>query len=615
MRTYKKRMEGQLQPLSGDKIPKRYLFFDNETTVPLKDNDIREFKLILGVALFVELDENLNIKQQVRYNYRTQTEFIDILKYHNRAKQLLHVFAHNIGFDIRVLDLPQAFNEIGFKSEPPIINQMAFIWRVKSENGTFLFLDTANLGVRSVASLGHDIGYEKRQINFNTVDMDELFEYCFVDVDILKSFVIEYVKFIMSHNLGSFKVTLASQSLTAFRTQFMYNPPYIHNDNRAIQLERKAYHGGRVECFRLGIQEKRNWFYVDVNSMYPFVMLGDDLPIQYLGYSENVNFREFKIRLMKYYLIADVLISTDEPVYPILKNDKLIFPIGKFRTTLNHHELVYAYEHGHIKKIYSSAQYKMGSIFDRYVNFFYDIKVTSKENGNKLWTTIAKLFLNSLYGKFGQSEPHREPFGECQYKGVFREPTYDVENEIHYQYIGWYGQLYKEWKNGETTFSCPYLASAITSKARMLLWMYIKQAGRVNVAYCDTDSLILNARGIRNIFSSLSQTRLGALKLETQSQRFELYGNKDYVFGEDTKHKGLPSKSTQIDKNTWEYLEFEGMLKWLNRGAQGAPKATFRTKSRKTVYNKGIINEDNTVSPIILDEGDCLSIVPVHQCY
>jgi len=614
MRNYKKRMDGALQPLTGDKIPKRYIFFDTETTVPLKDNDIREFNLILGVVLFVELDDNLNIKQQVRYNIKTSDEFIDIIKYHNRSKQLLHIFAHNIGFDIRVLDLPKRFNELGFKSEPPIINQMAFIWRVKSDSGTYLFLDTANLGVRSVSTLGKDIGYSKKTIDFNSADIDSLFDYCFVDVDILKTFVMEYIKFIQIHNLGSFKVTLASQSLTAFRTQFMYNPPYIHNDNRAIKLERMAYHGGRVECFKLGIQEKRNWFYVDVNSMYPYVMLGNDLPIQYLGYSENVNYREFKIRLKKYYLIADVLIDTDEPVYPIIKNDKLIFPVGKFRTVLNHHELVYAYEHNHIKKIYSSSQYKMGSIFDKYVHFFYDIKVSSKENNNKLWTTIAKLFLNSLYGKFGQSEPHREPYGECAYKGVFREPTYDVENGIHYQYIGWYGQLYKEYKNGETTFSCPYLASAITSKARMLLWMYIKQAGRVNVAYCDTDSLIVNSRGIRKLFPSLSQVRLGALKLETQSQCFELYGNKDYVFGETIRHKGIPANSKAITKNQWEYLEFEGMLKWLNRGAEGSPKAAFRRKTRKTVYNKGIINEDNTVSPFILDEGDCLSIVLVPQC-
>jgi len=606
-----KRQEGYLQPLKGDKIPKRFIFFDTETTVPLKENDIRDFKLILGVAIFVELNNDLSIKQKVIYKFRTAQEFIDLIIYHNRTKQMLHIFAHNIGFDIRVLDLPLLFNSIGFESEPPIINQMAFIWRVKSNAGTFLFLDTANLGVRSVQSLGFDMGYEKKTIDFTTADIDELFEYCTVDVDILRKFVIEYIKYIDDNNLGSFKVTLASQALTAYRTRFMTTAPYIHNNNLALKLERKAYHGGRVECFRLGKQAKKNWYYLDVNSMYPYSMMGDDLPIMFLGYSELPRYKEFMIRLKQYYVIADVLIDTDEPVYPYTPKDKLLFPIGKFRTVLNHPELVYAHEHGHIKKVYASAQYKKGSLFEPYVNFFYSEKVKHTQEGNKTQKTIAKLYLNALYGKFGQSEPHREFYTETEFKGVYREPCFDVENSLHFQFISWYGKVYKEYKDGETSFSCPYLASAITSKARMLLWMYIKQASTENVIYCDTDSLIVNARGYRRLLPNVSKNRLGSLKLETQSKHFHLFGNKDYIFDEDVKHKGIPTKAKKIADEKWEYLEFQGMINWLNNGAQGAPKGQFKTKRRIGEYNKGIVLDDGTVIPFKLDIGEHFAIVPV----
>lgn len=606
---YNKRVDGYLQPLKGDKIPKRFIFFDTETKVPLKTNDIRTFDLILGVAIFIELHNDLSIKQRVVHKFRTTQEFVEILQFHNRKSQMLHVFAHNIGFDIRVLNLPQVFNEIGFTSEPPIINQMAFIWRVKSDKGNYLFLDTANLGVRSVQSLGHDMGYEKKTIDFLTASIDELFDYCIVDVDILAKFVISYITYISVNELGSFKVTLASQAMTAFRTKFMHTQPYIHNYQPAIELERKAYHGGRVECFRLGKQPRKNWFYLDVNSMYPASMMGNDLPIAFLGMSYDSSIKILKARIKNYYIIADVLIDTDEPVYPYTPDDKLLFPIGKFRTILSHHELLYALEHNHIKKIYSSAQYKMGSLFEPYVNFFYSEKVKYKELNNKLWAMIAKLFLNALYGKWGQSAPHREPYGDTQYKGVYREPNYDVDEMLHFQVIAWYGKVYKEFKQGETSFSCPYIASAITAKARMLLWMYIKQAGRNNVAYVDTDSLIVNSRGFRRLLQNVSKDRLGALKLETQSQHFELWGNKDYVFAEDTKHKGIPTKAEKIGQNEWEYLEFEGMIRWLNRGAIGSPKGTFKVKHRKSVYNKGIINEDNSISPHTLDLGESLDIV------
>lgn len=604
MTKYEKRQEGYLKALKGDKIPKRFIFFDTETTVPLVDNDIREFKLILGVAIFVELDDDLAIKQRVVYRFKSTLEFLDIIKFHNRKSQLLHLFAHNIGFDVRVLGLPHLFNEQGFTSEPPILNQMAFIWRVKSNNGTFLFLDTANLGVRSVEQLGKDIGHNKGKVQLEATNEEELFVYCEQDVNILQIFVCEYLKFIADNQLGSFKTTLASQALTAYRSRFMTTPPVIHNYQSAINLERKAYHGGRVECFRIGKQDKRNWFYVDVNSMYPYSMKGDDLPVAFLGYSENVKMKEFKIRLKTFYLIADVLIDTDEPVYPFLDGDKLLFPCGVFRTTLNHPELEYAMLHGHIKKVYASAQYKKGSLFDAYVDYFYNAKIEYKKLGNKTYFTIVKLYLNALYGKFGQLQPIREEYGETQYKGICREPVYDADDMKHYQMLMWYGKVYKEYKQGETAFSCPYIASAITAKARMLLWMYIKQAGRENVAYCDTDSLIVNARGFRRLLSYVSQTRLGALKLETQSQHFVLWGNKDYEFSQDIKHKGVPTKAKKINQEQWQYLEFEGFISWWKEGLNRPPKGTFKLKRRRTEYNKGVINAKGQVIPFTLDRGE-----------
>lgn len=42
-------------------------------------------------------------------------------------------------------------------------------------------------------------------------------------------------------------------------------------------------------------------------------------------------------------------------------------------------------------------------MFDKYINKWSKVKVESKLQGNKGMTLIAKLLLNSLYGKFGTS--------------------------------------------------------------------------------------------------------------------------------------------------------------------------------------------------------------------
>jgi hypothetical protein len=336
--------------------------------------------------------------------------------------------------------------------------------------------------------------------------------------------------------------------------------------------------------------------------MYPYAMMGDDLPIRYITTSHRATIPVLKLRMSKYYVIADVTVKTFEPVYPLIRDNKLIFPIGEFRTTLSHPELEYAIEHNQIKTVHTSVQYERGCLFDAYVNFFYDEKVKYKQAKDTTHGTIAKLFLNSLYGKFGQQQPHRELVKQVDFNGVTRMPMFNAKLQLNFQEINWYGDIYNEFRSGETAFSCAYIASAITAKARMLLWMYIKHAGKENVLYVDTDSLIVTARGSRRLSIYRHETRLGSLKLEAQSQRFIIQGNKDYSFGDQVKHKGVPGKAVKIDAITWEYLEFEGFIRWMNRGAKDAPKGAFKTKTRKSVYNKGIINDDKTVSPFVILE-------------
>jgi hypothetical protein len=301
-----------------------------------------------------------------------------------------------------------------------------------------------------------------------------------------------------------------------------------------------------------------------------------------------------------YYCIAECEIETDEPVYPIMANNKLIFPTGRFTAILFHPELRYALEHSHIRAVKRCAVYENGYPFNGYVDFFYTAKATYSQQGNASYRYISKLFLNSLYGKFGQLRPVRQLIGESSYVGVTRLPLIDIEKNLHYQEINWYGKVYKEYKEGETAISNPSLAGAITAKGRIHLWELIKQAGRENVYYVDTDALIVNRKGYDNLQSLQSNTKMGYLKLENTCHNLHIYGNKDYIEGYAPKRKGINKTAQVISKAKWEYLQFEGFLSWLNRGATGSPIGTYTTKQRRTPYNKGIVGDNGMVTPFLL---------------
>jgi hypothetical protein len=594
------RKEGYLPRLKSSNMPRKMLFFDTETNSKPNEKGIVDFELKLGVAIYIELNSDNTLKKRRIHRFRTREEFINLLIKYTRKGTLLYLFAHNIGFDVRVLHLPEIFTNLNYEHEPPIINAMAFLWRVKTPNGNMQFLDTANYGVLSVSQLGNDLNFDKMDIDLETNNIEELFIYCQRDVEIIERFMLQYISFLIDNQLGSFKSTLASQSLSTYRTRFMPKPPYIHLHKQSLYLEREGYHGGRVECYHIGRLPKDNYYYVDVNSMYPYAMKSNNLPIQWKGYSENVPLDYLNARLKRYYVLADCEVLTDEPVYSVFNDNKLIFPIGRFRTILHHEELEYAHSKHHIKTIYRCSVFERGRIFDDYVNFFYTQKRTYTMDGNKSYRYISKLFLNSLYGKWGQLQAHRKHIGQTDKTIVWRIPCLNKETGQRSVEIAWNGNIFKEYKEGETLFSLPALAGAVTANARMLLWKYIKQAGRNNVFYVDTDSLIVNSNGYNRLNRFIQPNELGMLDLEDSGTHLVIHGNKDYEFSDKVKQKGVPKHAIKIEDNKWEYLQFQGFLTWLNEGAKGNPIGVMKTKSRKSEYNKGIVTDTGKVIPFVL---------------
>lgn len=588
------------KPISKPRIkkyPTHLLFYDTETFTKADENGIINFDFRIGVAIFIELDKHQKIKNQKTYRFDNIEQFPKIIEKHTNKKTQLHLYAHNSGFDVRVLKLPEQFASLEWENTPPIINNRVFMWKVQAPTGKLLFLDTANYAVSTVESLGKSMGRAKTSVDFNTDDIELLYEYCQNDVEILRDFMISYIKFIRENDLGPYSVTIASQSLNTFRYKFMYINIHIHNNEKAINLEREGYYGGRVEAYKIGKLYSEKYYYLDFNSMYPYIMKNKSVPIKLKGFSKDVPVNYLNARLSRSYCIANVTLNTKDNAYPIRWKNKLVFPTGIFTTTLHDVELRHALKHNHIQKIHKCAVYDSEVIFDKYVDFFYELKEKYSIEENLAWRFITKIFLNSLYGKFGQMHTERSLVGEDDFDGIWRLPCFNAEKGKSYQEINWYGKIYREIRDGETAISFPAIAGAITAESRHYLYTHIKLAGADNAFYCDTDSIIVNKSGYDNLSETLSETRLGALKIEHENTDVTIYGAKDYIFGDIKKKKGVPSKAKQLSENRWKYLQFQGFITWLNNGGVGSPTGVFREKTRKSQYNKGMVSDNGNVTP------------------
>jgi len=257
---------------------------------------------------------------------------------------------------------------------------------------------------------------------------------------------------------------------------------------------------------------------------------------------------------------------------------------------------------GIIYEVHRIALYDKGSPFQAYANFFYGLKAQYKEENNLSWRYVSKLFLNSLYGKFGQLEPHRERLGYNTEERFHRIPFSDAIEGIFGQELTWNSIVYKEFKHGETTFSNPAIAGSITANARILLYNLFMVADKKNVFYTDTDSLIVNRIGYENLSEYISKTEIGKLDLQKQGRRLIIRGNKDYRMDNKLVHKGISKSARKVGLNAWQYVQFEGFITSWKTGDLTQMRGEYRLKGRRSDYSKGIIQPDNSILPFTLKE-------------
>lgn len=293
---------------------------------------------------------------------------------------------------------------------------------------------------------------------------------------------------------------------------------------------RAAYRGGFCQCNSKYINKtiKQPTYYFDVNSLYPYVMGNYDLPYgQPVEY--NGNYKEDPEHPL-YIQQISVDMELKEGGIPCILNKNKQLGNGKYiidtaqqadcgnviNLTLTKYDLELMYKNYNIYSIKYIKGWKFKARRDMFVNYvkkYYDMKVKADKSGNRVQRTIAKLFLNSLYGKFGQNPKRAKKYPKLGEDGLIRlkydpeldesEPQYRIAKKFHYLPV----------------------AVFITSIARHMIINDILSIGVDNWIYSDTDSIITLVPLPSN---RLSQTKLGKYKIEHIMKKFKCLGQKTY---------------------------------------------------------------------------------------
>ena len=380
----------------------------------------------------------------------------------------------------------------------------------------------------------------KRLLNFTPYEIKEAFGFDGSDLQIIAkciAFLREEGHTGNSISACAFNDFISQDKFKSsnFSSRQMFKRIFPTLDEETEKLCRRSYRGGW--CYlKEEYREKRGTkgFTYDVNSLFPYVMNNCDLPlyepVEFVGeYQPDENYPLFIQEVVVDWMVLK------EGKFPFLTSDffldkfledeyitKSTKPVRFVLTNIDLELFKECYEFGTIeyRKGYKFKASKV--IFKEYIQKWGGMKKNNKGAKRQL----AKLFLNSLYGRFALKNQFIDYTFSLDSAGVEKKTfvaEYQDDNMISYIPIA--------------SFITSY-ARAITIKAAI--------ANYDSFIYSDTDSIHLTEEA-KNI--TVDDNELGAWKLEKEFNDSLFLGLKCYAEhdkeGWEFKVAGLPQDSTK----------------------------------------------------------------------
>ena len=375
---------------------------------------------------------------------------------------------------------------------------------------------------KSISDIGKLVGIEKlnethdyNEIkNYHSIDElpEEEIKYITNDVRIM----VELIKYLQAKGVkGITMSTSAYKNWLKDKYSLCKNQMKKDTNEEIVEIVRKSYRGGITKVNqKYAGQEFNDVISFDVNSLYPSVMYENPMPVGegkiYKSIEEGrqdnrhlfivVAFVQYaKVRTGQHAFIGNTSGFSYARKYSYddeLNNKMLYLWLDEF----NLFKLVYDAQYEILKVVgWKKANY----VFNDYIDRWYKVKENAK---NDVERSLAKLMLNSLYGKFGMNDSR-----------ITKIPV-EIDDKIIYHTM-----------ENNTTYYYKEVASYITSKARCKLASFMNRCGD-NFLYCDTDSVYYIGHDIPELFKDVVDSKkLGYWKYEGHYTRFKALKAKCYL--------------------------------------------------------------------------------------
>jgi hypothetical protein len=449
---------------------------------------------------------------------------------HNGGKSDLHFILH----ELLATGLCSANGM--FEMDCSFNGSSAFLCHLRMRDNpknSFTFADTLFLLKASLKKIGEWIGMSKGEVAFDTDNWNELRDYNELDCRVLHKAVTDLERELFEMG-GEIKLTLASSAMALFQTHYLQSP--LVTLSSVNDLARHSYYASRVEVFTRTCDRA---LYYDVNSSFPWSMT-QSLPGKFLGQRTQMM---TKPQGARHFMVEATIKIKDCYLPPVPYRDadnRILFPTGQWRGWFTDIDLHLLEKEGHqVVKVHVAYWFEEFRDLTLYVVDLYEKKANAKGFKREVY----KLLLNSLYGKFAETEFKQKLLIHPVDISCPHKPEHKDRSCI--KALPMLG-LYTREDHQELQHVHVPLSAWITSYSRGLLYRCLSRCKRIY--YTDTDSIVCGEDDVFPNATEAGQTigyvgdDVGQLKLEQVITKGEFAAPKLYMLeAHEPGKKDLPS--------------------------------------------------------------------------
>ena len=554
-------------------MPTRFVYLDSEAhQAQERTHAVQTFRL--AVAAFDERNGTDNTWSDREWGEFYDTDALwEWIASKCKAKYRTVVVAHKMDYDLRITNGLQWLSANDWRCEWVRISDRGMMGVFRKGGRSLHLVDSLSWVSQSLEAIGKLIGLPKLDLPAWEDSNEAWLARCTRDVEILATFYRQLMEWVKADDLGNWKPTGAGQSWAAFRHRFMSERIEVHHDEDAHTAEIAAAHTGRCEAWRYGKLTGGPFYEWDFTAAYARIGAECAVPSRFKYELAPKAFGHVLQRGAQWATLAECTITTDAPTVPCRYDGRILWPVGTFRTTLWDNELRLAIEHGATVDMHRAWRYQRRNTLREFCTWCLDVIEERTHDHSPLQRAVVKHWSRALIGRFAMRTSQWDEFGTAPWADVSLNRALDGTTGERFTFMHLGTQMMRQGPEQLGPQTVPSIMSWIMAESRVRLWRAALCAGFENVAYLDTDSLIVGRAG----HERLRAAAVPGFRVKARADNLEVIGPRRYVMSGRLRASGVPSNAVRVGYRVWEAEVWHGLSRSLLGGNAGQVVITPRT--------------------------------------